>query len=194
MIAPPSNDLTTLLNQSFQGDQAAAEELFPLIYNELRRLARNQLRKESPGHTLNTRALVHEAYLRLFKPPTDNWEEQWQDRAHFFGVAARQMRQILIDYARAKSADKRGGGLTRVDLDAVSLPVPPTQGVDLIALDLALKKLETLHPRTAQIIEMRFFAGLTEEETAEALELSRATVRREVAFGRAWLFDEIDAG
>ena len=156
----------------------------PTVYDELRKLARRQLRREQLGHPLQTTALVHEAFLRL----VDARQVRWDSRAHFFGVTARLMRQILVDHARTRDAAKRGGGVAEVSLDeAVGLATEAVRG-DLLAMDEALYRLETLDPRQSRIVELRFFGGLTVDETAAALELSAATVKREWALARAWLW------
>lgn len=168
------------------GDPAAREALIPLVYDELRRIARRHLRGERPDHTLQSAALVHEAYFRLLEleaPP-------WQNRAHFFGVAAQMMRHILVDYARNRRAAKRGGGAPRLTLDTkIALLRKPE--VDLVVLDDALNKLAALDPQQCRIIEMRFFGGLSIEETASVLDISPATVKREWATARAWLQREM---
>jgi len=161
--------------------------MLPLVYDELRRLARRQLRREPPGHTLQSTALVHEAFLRMMDQTA-----QWQNRAHFFGIASQMMRRVLVDYARARSAGKRGDGARKVTLDP-GLALPGAPSVDITALDEALSNLGKLDPRQEKIVEMRFFAGLTIEDTSEALQLSPATVKREWATARAWLYRELTA-
>jgi len=155
----------------------------PLVYDELRRLARHYLRQERSDHTLQSTALVHEAYLRLAgqSPP------QWQNRAHFYGIAAHLMRQILVEHARSRGAAKRGGGATRLELDE-SLSLVEQNGVDVIVLDKALRELTELDAQQGRIVELRFFAGLTIEDTSEVLGISPATVKREWVTARAWLF------
>jgi RNA polymerase sigma factor (TIGR02999 family) len=181
-----SGQVTELLVQWRGGDQAALDRLMPLVYEELRTLAQHYLRRERPDHTLQSTALVHEAYVRLVgqdSPP-------WQSRAHFFGIAARLMRQILVEHARAHQAAKRGGHAFKLTLeDAVALP--QTTDVDLVALDDALQRLSELDERQSRIVELRFFAGLTMEDAAEVLDISRATVAREWTIARAWLYREI---
>jgi RNA polymerase sigma factor (TIGR02999 family) len=180
------DQITQLLIAWNQGDQSARDELTPLIYDELRRMARGYLRRERPGHTLQPTALVHEAFLRLIGQSQVNW----QNRAHFFGAAARLMRQILIDHAETRRATKRGGGAERVSLDdADHFTVGPE--IDLIALDEALGRLEALDPRQGRIVEMRYFSGLTIEEIAEAIGVSPATVKRDWSMARAWLRREL---
>lgn len=184
--SPLSARVSLLLANWRQGDQEAREALVPLVYSELRRIARRHLWREHPGHTLESAALVHEAYLRLIgqrSPP-------WQNRAHFFGVAARLMRQILVDHARNRLAAKRGAGVPRLSLDA-QVASPHQHEVDLVALDDALDRLAALDPRQGRIIELRFFAGLSIEETALVLGISPATVKREWTTARAWLLREL---
>jgi RNA polymerase sigma factor (TIGR02999 family) len=168
------------------GDQGAREELIPLVYAELRRIARRYLWQERPDHTLQSGALVHEAYLRLAhdEPP------QWQNRAHFFGVAAQLMRRILVDHARSRLAVKRGAGALRLALDP-EIGLPQKREVNLVALDDALSTLATLDPQQSRLIELRFFGGLSIEETAVVLGISRATVKREWVTARAWLQREM---
>jgi RNA polymerase sigma factor (TIGR02999 family) len=177
------HDVTALLLSWRQGDAAALDRLVPLVYDELRRVARRRLRDESPGHALQATALVHEVYLRL----VDLDRMTLTSRAHFFGVAATLMRQILVDHARRQHADKRGGGATMMDLDDVSPAAQPTS-VDVLALDQALEALSSIDARQCRVVELRFFAGLNIDETAEVLGISRATVEREWALAKAWLF------
>ena len=159
----------------------------PLVYNELRRLANHYLQRERSDHTLQSTALVHEAYLRLAGPNAP----QWQNRAHFFGIAARVMRQILVEYARAHGAAKRGGtGVYKITLDD-ALELPSQSDVDVVALDDALNRLSDMDPQQSRIIELRFFAGLTIEDTSEVLGISPATVKRDWTSARAWLHREI---
>lgn len=168
------------------GDQDARELLIPLVYGELRRLARQYLRRERPDHTLQSAALVNEAYLRLIRQQSP----QWQDRAHFFGVAARLMRQILVDHARNRQAAKRGAGVPRLILDP-QVALPQEREMDLVALDDALTRLAILDPRQSRLIELRFFGGLSIEETSEVLSISPATVKREWATAKAWLLRDL---
>jgi RNA polymerase sigma-70 factor, ECF subfamily len=179
MDRPP---LTELLRQVKAGDKGALDHLVPMAYSELRRLADSYLRRERSDHTLQPTALVHEAYMRL----VDQEQPDYRNRAHFFGVAAQLMRQILVDHARTRNAGKRGGGGEKVPLDSVaaSSDLRPDAFLDL---DRALQKLEERDPRKARVIEMRFFGGLTAEETAELLEVSVETVRRDLRLGQAWL-------
>ena len=176
-------DVTDLLLSWRQGDAAALDHLVPLAYDELRRVARRCLRGETPGHALQATALVHEVYLRL----VDVDRMTFTSRAHFFGVAATVMRQILVDDARRQRADKRGGGVTMLSLDEAS-PAAWTSSVDVLALDQALDALAAIDARQCRVVELRFFAGLTIDEAAIALGISSATVEREWAVAKAWLF------
>ena len=181
-----SADVTELLVNWANGDVAARDEVIPQIYEELRRIARRHLRSERPDHTLQSAALVHEAFVRL----TDKKLPDWQNRAHFFGVAAQMMRHILVDHARNRNASKRGGGVPRLLLDThVAGLREPKQ--DLVALDDALKRLAGMDQQQAKIIELRFFGGLSIEETAEMTGISPATVKREWSTARAWLRREM---
>lgn len=175
-------EITGLLAEWSRGDREALERLTPLVHAELRRIARRQLSRERPGHTLQATALVNEAYLRL--AGRDGFE--WKDRLHFFAVCAQVMRHVLIDHARARERDKRGGGAARVSLDGVTLAAGG-RDLDLLALDEALRSLESFDPRKGRIVELRYFAGLTIEETAELLGVAPVTVRREEQRARAWL-------
>jgi RNA polymerase sigma factor (TIGR02999 family) len=179
----PSSPVTELLVRWRRGDREALEELMPLVYEELRRLAHHYLRQERADHTLQSTALVHEAYLRLAgqNPP------QWQNRAHFFGIAAHIMRQILVEYARGRSTAKRGGNALTLTLDE-AVAVPQGVDVDVVALDRALTELSGLDAQQGRIVELRFFAGLTIEDTSEVLGISPATVKRDWVAARAWLF------
>ena len=169
------------------GDPGAHDEAFPLVYDELRRLARRQLRREADGHTLSTTALVHEAYLRL----ADQTRGRWQDRAHFLAIAATAMRRILVDHARRHHAAKRGGAARRVPLERIEDLATDDRAEILVALDAALARLASLDPRQARVVECRFFGGLTEEETAEALGVGLRTVKRDWAKARSWLYQEL---
>jgi RNA polymerase sigma factor (TIGR02999 family) len=179
----PSSPVTELLVRWREGDREALEALMPLVYDELRRLAHYYLRQERSDHTLQSTALVHEAYLKLAgqNPP------QWQNRAHFFGIAAHVMRQVLVEYARGRDAAKRGGGACRVTLDE-TIALPQQLDVDVVELDRALTGLAALDPQQSRIVELRFFAGLTIEDTSEVLGISPATVKRDWVTARAWLF------
>ena len=187
MASPHSRDVTALLHAWSQGDRAALDELVPIVYDELRQRAARQMRQQSPEHTLRATALVHETYLRLAGDPV----VEWQSRAHFFGVAAKVMRSVLVDHERARRTAKRGGVATRVTLGAASGVADTTPDVDVLALDEALVALAELDPDKCRIVELRYFAGLTIEETAAALGISPATVKREWAMARAWLRREL---
>jgi RNA polymerase sigma factor (TIGR02999 family) len=180
------HEVTGLLLSWRQGDAAALDRLIPLVYDELRRVARGHLRRELPGHSLQATALVHEVYLRL----VDVDRMTLKSRTHFFAVAARLMRQILVDHARRKRADKRGGGITMVSLDEVS-PAAQTSGVDVLALDEALEALSSFDVQQCRVVELRFFAVLNIDEAAEALDVSTATVEREWAMAKAWLHQRL---
>ena len=179
--------VTQLLVTWNRGNQAALDELFPIVYDELRRLARSYLRQEHPGHTLQPTELVHEAYLRLI----DQRSVSWQNRAQFFGLAAQMMRRILVNHALRRHAAKRGGHAHRVPLDE-AIDVLEARQVDVVALDAALKALDALDARQSQIVELRFFGGLTVDETAEVVGISPASVKREWAAAKLWLLREID--
>lgn len=183
-----TKEVSGLLRAWSDGDENALQGLTPIVYEELRRLAHNYMRRERPGPTLQTTALVNEAYMRL----VDYKRMQWQDRAHFFAVAAQVMRRILVDRARRHNI-KRGAGVQHVALDHVALVDRDRTG-DLVALDDAMKALARLDPRKAQIIEMRFFGGLSVEETAEVLQTSPATVRRDWNIAKFWLYRELGGG
>lgn len=180
-------DVTALLSAWGRGNSNALNELLPLVYAELRRIAAGQLRREAMGHTLQPTALVHEVYLRLI----DQRHVDWRDRAHFFGVAARVMRRILVDHARRHRASKRGGGLLTVSIDQAKEPIAPG-GVPLLALDQALERLAALDEDLARIVELRAFGGLTIDEAACVLEVSPTTAKREWRTAKAWLARELD--
>jgi RNA polymerase sigma factor (TIGR02999 family) len=181
------SEVTRILSAIEQGDPSAAAQLLPLVYDELRRLAAAKLANERPGQTLQATALVHEAYVRL----VDVAEPQhWNGRGHFFAAAAEAMRRILIDQARRKQADKHGGGRLRVDLPE-DLAAPTARPDDLVALDEALSRLERHDPDAARLVKLRYFAGLSHQEAAEALGLSRGAADRLWALGRAWLFRQL---
>lgn len=181
--------VTDLLARWRSGDREALDALMPLVYQELRRIARHYLQRERADHTLQSTALVHEAYVRL----VGNNPPEWRNRAHFFGVAARLMRQILVDHARVQRADKRGGGAFKLSLDE-GLVGAPGKDLDLLDLDNALRGLAQLDPQQSQVVELRFFAGLSIEDTAEVLGISPATVKRDWATARAWLQREMTRG
>jgi RNA polymerase sigma factor (TIGR02999 family) len=178
--------VTQLLRAWSNGDEAALERLIPLVEAELRRLARGYMRRERRDHTLQVTALINEAFVRL----TDARQVRWQDRAHFLGISARLMRRVLVDHARARGYQKRGGEARRVELDE-ALMVSPGLSVELLALDRALEELAAADPRKAQVIELRFFGGLSVEETAEALHVSTDTVKRDWRIARLWLLREL---
>jgi RNA polymerase sigma factor (TIGR02999 family) len=180
------NDVTRILNGIERGDAKASDELLPLVYEELRLLAAQKLSHEPPGQTLQATALVHEAYIRLVGDQPHNW----QGRAHFFAAAAEAMRRILVENARRKGRRKRGAGRRRVDLDGVSLAIE-TPSEDLLALDEAFTRLTEEDPEAAEVVKLSFFGGLTLEEAAEVLGVSRRTAHRYWAFARAWLYDEM---
>jgi RNA polymerase sigma factor (TIGR02999 family) len=189
-MSPKSTaDVTQLLVSWSTGNQAALEELMPLVYSELRRLASAYLRRERPDHTLQSTALVHEAFLKL----VNQRDVEWRNRAHFYGIAAQIIRRILVDYARSHHAEKRGSGAVKLALDE-ALAVANKTDLDLVDLNEALEQLALMDPRQNRIVELRFFAGLSIEETAEVMQLSPATVKREWNSARAWLFRELSRG
>jgi RNA polymerase sigma factor (TIGR02999 family) len=181
-----THEVTLLLAEWAKGNAQALEQLTPLVYDRLRQLAASYLRKERQGHTLQPTALVHEAYLRL----VDQAKQNWQSRAHFYGVAARLMRQILVDHARQRRAGKRAGSRVRVSLDQ-ALSFEKARSADLIALDMSLNALEKIDARKCKAVELRYFGGLSLEETAQALEISLITVRRDLKMAEAWLQREM---
>ncbi len=186
MTTPSSQGITQLLIAWSDGDQEALEKLTPLVYSELRQLAKGYLLGERPGHTLQPTALINEAYLRLI-----DWKNvRWQNRAHFFGVAAQVMRRILVDFARSRHYAKRGGAAQQVSLKEAA-SIHEDRSAEFIALDDALKSLARIDPRKCQVVELRFFGGLSAEETAEALKVSQRTVEREWNTARAWLYREL---
>lgn len=180
------NEVTLLLQEWQNGDRKALDALLPRVYQELRRLAHFQLQQERPGHTLQSAALVHEAYLRMIglNPP------RWESRSHFFTIAAQLMRQILVDYARRHRAVKRGGDAPKVSLEGTTI-FADQKGVDVLALDEALRALAKIDPRQGRVVELRFFGGLSLEEISEALQISTATAQRDWTTARAWLHREI---
>jgi RNA polymerase sigma-70 factor (ECF subfamily) len=183
------DEVTQLLLTWRDGDQAALDRLIPHVEAELHRMARRHMRRERPDHTLQTTALVNEAYVRLIDARTVRWE----DRAHFFAVAARIMRRILVDWARARQNLKRGGGARRVTLED-ALMATPERGADVLALDEALERLTVLNARQSQVVELRYFGGLSDEEVAEVLGVSPRTVRHDWSVARAWLYRELSRG
>lgn len=182
----PGPDVTQLLDEWSRGDRQALDALMPLVHDELHQLARNYVARERPGHSLQATALVNEVYLKL----VGERQMQWQSRAHFIGVAAHLMRFILVDHCRRKNYQKRGGGATRVTFDE-GLPLTLDRGEELMALDAALQKLAVQDERKGRIVELRYFGGLSVEETAEALSVSVATVMRDWRLARAWLQREM---
>ena len=188
-MTPTSHEVSQLLVAWGNGDEAARDRLMPLVYDELHRLAHQHMRRERPGHTLQTSGLVNEAYLRL----VDQSQVHWENRGHFFGIAARLMRQILVDEARRRGYAKRGGGAIQVSLDEART-IAQEQSANVMALDDALKSLEQIDSRQSRIVELRFFGGLSIEETAELLKVSPGTVMRDWTFARAWLRNEMSAG
>jgi RNA polymerase sigma-70 factor (ECF subfamily) len=178
--------VTQLLQQWSQGDNAALTELTPLVYEELHRIAHHFMEGQRPNHTLQTTALVNEAYLRL----ADQSNPNWQSRAHFFAVAARAMRQILVSYARSQRSKKRGRGAVKVDLDEAAL-VSPQESEEIVDLHEAVEQLSTLDSRKAQVVELKYFGGLNYDEIAEVLKISRITVRRDWEFAKVWLYTEL---
>lgn len=183
----PSQDVSRLLAECSSGDRSAFNKLLPLVHDELHRLAASHMSRERPDHTLQTTALVNEAYLRL----VGSQSPRWQDRVHFFAVASKVMRQILIDHARSRVRAKRGGGETRISLDEVAV-ISEEQSADLVALDEALRKLAERDQRKCEVVELRFFGGLSVEETAEVLKVTTKTVVRDWSMARAWLYREMD--
>jgi RNA polymerase sigma factor (TIGR02999 family) len=186
---PDSDGVTRLLVDWQNGDQKALDSLIPLVYQELRAIAGRYLSHESPGHTLQSTALVHEAYFKLI----GQRRVRWQNRAHFFGIAAQMMRRILIDHARHQARDKRGGSAPKLSLDetVIAAETEADTDLDLLALDDALTSLARIDPRGARIIELRFFSGLTLDETAEVMGISAGTVKRDWSAARAWLYREM---
>jgi len=189
MAAPSPEEVTQLLLAWREGDEAALGELLPLVYDELHRLAARYMRRESPGHTMQTSALVNEAFIRLI----DQRQVQWQNRAHFFGIAAQLMRRILLDHARGQARGKRGGGVHRVSFDEGAI-VSEQRAAELIALDDALNALAAFDSRKSRIVELRFFGGLSNEEVTEVMGMSLRTVEREWRKAKAWLHHAISEG
>lgn len=187
MTATSPHEVTQLLLDWSSGNQAALDRLMPLVDRELHRLAHHYMRRENPGHTLQTTALVNEAYLKLI----DQKHVHWKNRAHFFALASQLMRRILVDHARRRQYAKRGGGAQKISLD-VAMIVSPKRGADLIALDEALDRLAAIDPRKSKVVELRFFGGLNVEETAEALQISTVTVMREWSMAKAWLYNSLN--
>jgi RNA polymerase sigma factor (TIGR02999 family) len=191
LYAPPEmptdpENITDLLVSYGRGDKESLDKLMPVVYDELRRQAARYLRREQPGHTLQTTALIHEAYVRL----VDQRNVQWQNRAHFFGIAAQMMRRILVDHARTKKRAKRGGSDIKVSLDDATVAVKG-QDLDVVALDEALERMAEIDEQQSRVVELRFFSGLTVEETAEVMGISPATVKRDWSMAKAWLHREL---
>jgi RNA polymerase sigma-70 factor, ECF subfamily len=182
----PSHDVTRLLAKWKDGDEAALQQLVPIVHAELRRLAQRQMAGERPGHTLQPTALVNEAYLRL----VDLKQMQWQNRAHFFAMGARLMRRILVDFARSRRYQKRGGGAKQVSFTQ-ALDVAEGEATDVVALNDALEALAAVDERKSRVVELRFFGGLSLEETAEVLNVSRETVKRDWTFAKMWLLRQL---
>ncbi len=186
MTASSSHTVTQLLRAWRQGDAAALDQLVPVVYQKLRRLARHYMAGQRPGHTLQPTALVNEAYMRL----VDCEQVNWKDRAHFFAISARMMRRVLVEFARARQYQKRGAGARKTSLDE-GVIASPQRGQDLVALDDALQALAAEYPRQAQVVELRFFGGLNVEETAEVLHVSAITVMRDWQLAKVWLAREL---
>jgi RNA polymerase sigma-70 factor (ECF subfamily) len=188
-MQPPSEQITQLLQSWSQGEQGAIDKLVPLVYDELHRLAQRYMADERPSHTLQTTALVNEVYVRL----VDSEHATWEGRAHFFGVCAQVMRRILVDWARSRQALKRGGDVRALDLDE-ALAAAKQPGADLVGIDDALKALAAVDPRKGQVVELRFFGGLTVKETAQVLKVSPETVQRDWKLAKSWLRRELSEG
>ncbi|MBX7171613.1 MAG: sigma-70 family RNA polymerase sigma factor [Pyrinomonadaceae bacterium] len=186
MIVPPEKEVTRLLEAWSHGNQEALDQLMPLVYEELRQMAKNYMNSQSSGHTLQTTALIHEAYLKL----ADQREKRWQNRAHFFAVAAQAMRHILVDHARSHQTQKRGGETQIISLEEAAI-ISKERANELVALDEALKNLSALDERKGQVVELRYFGGLSVEETAEVLKISEGTVLRDWRFAKTWLLREL---
>lgn len=187
MSTDSTQDVTRLLHDWSAGDAEAPARLMPLVYDELRRLARDYLRRERAGHTLQPTALIHEAYLRM----VDQTGASWQNRAHFFGSAARAMRRILVEHARAQQAAKRGGGVPKLSLDEAGSVAAPSGETDLVALDGALQSFAVSYPRQSEVVELKFFGGLEAREIADVLQVSEKTILRDWNFAKLWLQREL---
>jgi RNA polymerase sigma factor (TIGR02999 family) len=187
------SDVTLILSAIEQGDPHAAEQLLPLVYEELRKLAGQKLARENPGQTLDATALVHEAYVRLVGPPAEGAAREWEGRAHFFAAAAEAMRRILVEKARRKRRQKRGGGLPRIDIELANI-VSPMPDEELLALDEAMTRLAVKDPIRARLVQLRFYTGLSNEEAAKVLGISGATAKRYWRYARAWLHREVGKG
>lgn len=190
MPETPPGEVTRLLSAWQKGDPAASDRLLPLVYQELRRMAKRHMNHQQGGQTLQTTALIHEAYLRLVGQPGS---KHWESRSHFFAVSSQAMRHILVDYARARLSAKRGGGAQAVSLDAAAL-VSVDRAAELVALDDALEELKTLHPRQCRVVECRHFGGLTVDETAKVLQVSPETIMRDWKMAKAWLYRALSNG
>jgi RNA polymerase sigma factor (TIGR02999 family) len=190
MSSTANRAITRLLANWRGGDREALDQLIPIVYRELRGLARRELQRERNGHTLQATALVNELFIRL----VGQHDASWQNRAQFFGVSAQLMRRILVDHARARLADKRGGDMLRLTVDDVEEMAAPDRGVELLAIDRALTRLADIDPAQARLVELRFFSGMTVEETAHVLGCSPRTVKREWRMAKAWLFGELKNG
>jgi RNA polymerase sigma factor (TIGR02999 family) len=188
-MSPSPSNVTQMLQDWSNGDQEVLDKLVPVVYEELRHQAARYLRRERPGHTLQTTALIHEAYIRLI----DQKSVRWQNRAHFFAIAAQLMRRILVDHARSHHAAKRGGSDIKLPLEEAMI-VSEGREVDLVALDEALEKLAAIDPQQSRVVELKFFSGLSVEETAQVLGISARTVKRDWNVAKAWLRREISAG
>jgi len=187
------NDVTRILSAIEHGDPHAAEQLLPLVYDELRKLAAARLAQEKPGQTLEATALVHEAYLRLVGTPAEDAAREWEGRAHFFAAAAEAMRRVLVEKARRKRRQKHGGGLPRVDIELANI-VSPMPDEDLLALDEAMTRLAAEDPIRARLVQLRFYAGLSNEDAAQVLGISGVTAKRYWRYARAWLHREVGKG
>ena len=186
--AAPSQEITAMLRAGGDGDRAVLDQMLPLVYDELHRQAHRYLRRERANHTLQTTALINEAYLKL----VDQRAVQWQNRAHFFGIAAQAMRRILVDYAKTKNREKRGGAAVDLPLEEALLVAATGQSIDLLALDEALTRLALIDEQQTRVVELKYFSGLSIEETAEALGISPATVKRDWQMAKAWLRHELN--
>ena len=182
-----SSNITQMLREWSEGNRDVLDDLMPLVYDELHRQAARFLSRERPDHTLQTTALIHEAYIKL----VDQRQVNWESRTHFFAIAANMMRRILVDYARAKNREKRGGDLVKLPLEEVTLVAGKEKNIDLMALDEALTRLEKIDEQQARVVELRYFSGLSLEETAEALQVSRTTVVYDWRMAKAWLHREL---
>jgi RNA polymerase sigma factor (TIGR02999 family) len=188
--SPATREITEMLKAWSKGESALANEVFPLLYDELRKRAHSYLRRERPGHTLQTTALINETYIKLREQRTIDWES----RAHFFAICATLMRRILVDYAKTRQRAKRGGGAFHLPIDELRIAEPKAEGVNLLALDLVLSRLEELDPQQARIVELRYFSGFSIEDTADVLGISPTTVKRDWRAAKAWLRHELGKG